>query len=218
MRKIAKAIDSAPNASAESTSELVSANRPMPKNSARVQNTKIAMRTQDTGELRDLQRHQQSRLLDHAVVLVRRRQSLFLRVRLWLERREKVAHGLRVGQRRRDGEQIGVGLSASPECLIALDDSRLELVTRRLGLRPILSERLIEPKNLGGKALQFGLLGRVIGETDADQRSQNQRQEKGEQPRHLTDDAARLVRLVLIRQPLLHLQPGIAGLRGSIGK
>ena len=75
---------------------------------------------EDTAEPRDLQRHQQSRLLDHAVVLVRRRQSLLLRVRLRLERREKVAHGLRVGQRHRDGEQIGVGLSASPECRIAL--------------------------------------------------------------------------------------------------
>jgi hypothetical protein len=40
-----------PNASAESTSVLLSANTPMPKNSASVQNTRIAMRTQETGGL-----------------------------------------------------------------------------------------------------------------------------------------------------------------------
>src|SRR5271169_4608571 len=51
MRKIAKAIDTAPNASAESTSELLSAKRPMPKNSASVQNTRIAISTQETGGL-----------------------------------------------------------------------------------------------------------------------------------------------------------------------
>src|SRR5271166_6668564 len=51
MRKIAKAIDTAPNANTESTSELLSANRPIPKNSASVQNTRIAMSTQDTGGL-----------------------------------------------------------------------------------------------------------------------------------------------------------------------
>jgi hypothetical protein len=109
-----------------------------------------------------LQRHQQARLLDHTGVLARRRQSLLLRVRFGFKRREKVAHALRVGQRHRDRQQIGVGVSASPERLIALDDSRLELVARRLGLGPILPQRLVEPQNLGGKDLRDNTLARYF--------------------------------------------------------
>src|SRR5271165_3201102 len=52
------------------------------------------------------------------------------------------------------------------------------------------------PQAKGCLRINSSLLGRVIGETDADQRSQDQRQEKGEQPRHLTNDAARLAAFV----------------------
>ena len=109
----------------------------------------------------------------------------------------KSLDALRVGQGDRDRQRVGVEVSAAPKRLVSLDDSRLDLVPQGLGLRPILRERLIEPQDLGGKPLQFGLLGRVIRETDADQRSQNQRQEQSQQPRHLPDHALRLAGLVL---------------------
>ena len=110
-----------------------------------------------------------------------------------------------------DGQRLGVDVPAAPECLIAFDNSRLELVPQGLSLRPVLLERLIEPEDLGGEGLQIGLLGRIVSETDADQRSQNQRQQQADQPRHLTDDALQLSRLVRLRQSRLEEQSGISG-------
>jgi hypothetical protein len=74
-----------------------------------------------------------------------------------------------------------------------------------------LRERLIEPQNLGGEVLQIGSLGRVISVTDANERAQNQREQQGEQSRHLTDDALRLARLVRGREPCLRVQPSVTG-------
>ena len=51
MRKIANAIDARRTSSAAMTRAFDSAYRPMPKNSAAVQKTRIAIRTHDTGPL-----------------------------------------------------------------------------------------------------------------------------------------------------------------------
>ena len=94
---------------------------------------------------------------------------------------------------------------------MTFDDSLLELVAQGLSLRPVLLERQIEPEDLGGEGLQIGLLGRIVSKTDANQRSQNQRQQQADQPRHLTDDALRLSRLVRLRQSRLEEQSRVSG-------
>src|SRR5271166_5106230 len=143
-------------------------------------------------------------------VLVRRRQGLLLCVRLRLKGREIVSHSLRVLQRPLNGQRVAVGFAPAPKRLVADDDRLFQLVPRGLGLRPVLLERLIEPENLGRKGLELGLLAGEEGKADADQRSQNQRQEQADQPRHLTDHAARVGRLVVFGEPLLRHEAGVA--------
>jgi len=74
-----------------------------------------------------------------------------------------------------------------------------------------LSERLIEPQDLGGEILQIRPLGREIGPADANERSQDQREKKADQPRDLADHGFRLARLVLIDELCLQSEAGIAG-------
>ncbi len=138
---------------------------------------------------RHLEGDQQSRLLDHAGVQVRRRQRRFLDVGLRFQRRKIVGDRLRVGERRANRQGGRVGAPSAPERFVAFDDSLLDLVPQGLGFRSVLPERLIEPQDLGGEGLQIGLLGRIVSETDADQRSQNQRKKKADQARYLTNDA-----------------------------
>ena len=86
----------------------------MPKNSAAVQNQDRDQKPRHR-PARHLQGHQEPRLFDHAGVLVRRRQRGLLCVRLGLKGREKVAEGLRVGQRRFDRKRLGIDVPAAPE-------------------------------------------------------------------------------------------------------
>jgi hypothetical protein len=129
-------------------------------------------------------------LFDHAGVLVGGRQRRLLRIGLGLKRREKVADPLRVGEGRAD-RQVDRP-AAAPDRRVGFLDSRFELVAKRLGLRPELRQRLIEPQDLGGEILQVRPLRREIGPADANKGSQDQRKKKADQPRNLADHGFRV--------------------------
>ena len=211
MRKIANAIDSAPKVRAAVTRALLGAYKPMAKKSAAVQKTRIAIRDPRHRPARDLKRNQEPRLFDHAGVLVGGRQRRLLRVSFWLKRRQKVADALRIGEGRAYREHRGVDGPAAPDRPIGFLDSRFELVAHRLGLGAKLPERLIEPQDLGGEILEVRPLSREIPPAHANEGSEDQREKKADQPRDLADHGFRLARLVLIDEPRLQSEAGVAG-------
>ena len=154
MRKIANAIDSAPKVSAAITSAFDSAYRPMPKKSAAVQKTRIAIRTHDTGPLAicsDISKRDCSTMLAY---WLRGRQRRFLRVRRGFERREKVADRLRVGEAAPRRSRARDRRPAAPDRVVAFLDSLLDLVAQRLGLGTVLRQRLIEPQTSGRRSFR----------------------------------------------------------------
>ena len=210
MRKIANAIDSAPKVRAAVTRALLRGvqahgeeERRCPKDQDRDQNPRH-------GPARDLEGDQEPRLFDHAGVLIGGRQRRLLRLSFRLKRREKVADRLRAGERRADREHSGVDASPAPDRPIGFFDSRFELVAHRLGLGPKLPERLIEPQNLGGEILEIRPLSREIPPAHANEGSEDQCEKKADQPRDLADHRFGVARLVLIHEPRLQREPGIA--------
>ena len=101
MRKIANAIDSAPKVMAAITSAFDLAYKPMPKKSAAVQKTRIAIRIHDTGPLAicsDISNRDCSTMLAYWLAVASAAFSgAFGR---GFERCEKIADRLRVGERR----------------------------------------------------------------------------------------------------------------------
>jgi hypothetical protein len=74
-----------------------------------------------------------------------------------------------------------------------------------------LPERLIQPQDLGGEIFQVRPLRREIAPAHADEGSEDQREEKADQPRNLAHHGFRVACLVLIHEPRLQSQPGVAG-------
>ena len=62
-----------------------------------------------------------------------------------------------------------IALAVGPEEFVAWQRHLIEKLRRP-----------IEAEDLGGESLQIGLLGRIVSKTDANQRSQNQRQQQAD--------------------------------------
>ena len=149
MRKIANAIDKAPKVIAAKTTEFelgVKANGEKERGGPKDQNRDKNPRHRSA---RDLERDQEPRLFDHAGVGVRRRKRRLLGVGFGLQRAKIVGERLGALQRPLDREHGRIDLAAAPDRRVGLLDALLEPVAHWLGLGPELSERLIEPEDLG---------------------------------------------------------------------
>jgi hypothetical protein len=103
-------------------------------------------------------------------------------------------------------QDFRIRLPASPKGVISFLARVPESIPRRLRLRPVLRQRLVEFQNLRRQRFERGLLPAEEREARADERSKDDRQKDGDEPGHLAHNTAGAVVYVLRRQALMNVE------------